>query len=144
HPWCLLDLTSAQVFLQTLEGAHAGGAAPSSGTLAASRRLVDSNGRMRSIQRPRRPGTLRVLMPASGGPARPRPPPPTGALLSPPHPWHRPPGTLVSEPAACSTSDRYSPLVGPSLLTVGFSVRTANLSSDMQQVRFYSADEDLG
>jgi nucleoside-diphosphate-sugar epimerase len=29
-----------------------------------------SNGRMLSIRRPRRPGTLRVLMPASGGPAR--------------------------------------------------------------------------
>jgi hypothetical protein len=31
---------------------------------------VDCNGRMRSIRRPRRPGTLRVLMPASGAPAR--------------------------------------------------------------------------
>src|SRR5258707_14479421 len=32
-------------------------------------------------------------------------------LLSPPAPWHRPPGTPVFEPAACSSSGRYSPLV---------------------------------
>jgi len=32
--------------------------------------LVDRNGRMRSIRRPRRPGALQALMAASGGPAR--------------------------------------------------------------------------
>src|SRR5258708_28517765 len=31
-------------------------------------------------------------------------------LLSPPAPWHRPSGTPVFEPAACSSSGRYSPL----------------------------------
>src|SRR5450759_5416323 len=35
-------------------------------------------------------------------------------LLSPPAPWYRPPGTPVFEPAACSSSGRYSPLAGGS------------------------------
>src|ERR1700736_6889654 len=47
------------------------------------------------------------------GPGAPRHPSADGLLVAPPHPWHRPPGTLVSEPAACSTSDRYSPLGRP-------------------------------
>src|SRR6202011_4691794 len=47
------------------------------------------------------------------GPGAPRHPSADGLLVAPPHPWHRPPGTLVSEPAACSTSDRYSPLDRP-------------------------------
>src|SRR6202011_5164169 len=47
------------------------------------------------------------------GPGAPRHPSTDGLLVAPPHPWHRPPGTPVSEPSACSTSDRYSPLVAP-------------------------------
>src|SRR6202011_5892286 len=44
------------------------------------------------------------------GPGAPSHPSTDGLLVAPPHPWHRPPGTPVSEPSACSTSDRYSPL----------------------------------
>src|SRR6202011_4656257 len=46
------------------------------------------------------------------GPGAPRHPSTDGLLVAPPHPWHRPPGAPVSEPSACSTSDRYSPLEG--------------------------------
>src|SRR5215472_8773926 len=45
------------------------------------------------------------------GPGAPRHPWTDGLLVAPPHPCHRPPGTPAFGPAACSTSDRYSPLV---------------------------------
>src|SRR5215813_441238 len=56
------------------------------------------------------------------GPGAPRHPSTNGLLVAPPHPphptkqasrgprGHRPPGTPAFGPAACSTSDRYSPL----------------------------------
>src|SRR5712692_4339153 len=44
------------------------------------------------------------------GPGARRHPPTGGLLLAPPAPWHRPTGTPVSEPLACSSSGRYSPL----------------------------------
>jgi len=49
-------------------------------------------------------------MTASGAPAAPRHPSGDGLLVAPPHPCHRPPGTPVSEPPACSRSGRYRPL----------------------------------
>jgi hypothetical protein len=75
---------------------------PSSGV------LVDRTGHIWSIRRPRRPGALRALMPALRAPAivvrhRKMPRHPrlgTGRLERP-----------VFEPAACSSSGRYSPLV---------------------------------
>src|SRR5690349_6424516 len=40
-------------------------------------------------------------------------------LLSPPAPWHRPPGTPVFEPAACSSPGRYGPLAGKRFAAAG-------------------------
>src|SRR5262249_33710553 len=84
--------------------------------------LVDRNSRRRSIRRPRRAGALQALMAASGGPARlvthrqmgsslrhPILPTPRSRLRGDPEATD-PPGTSAFGPAACSTSDRYSPL----------------------------------
>src|ERR1700741_3742614 len=72
--------------------------------------LVARASQIRIIRRPRRPGALRALMPALRAPGDRRQASTDAILLSPPAPWHRPPGTPVFEPAACSSSGRYSPL----------------------------------